>query len=55
MLAFVAEAEKVLIVEVHQAAKSGDFSKLSVSECSNFWLHETITQDLESESEFVAR
>lgn len=54
MLTLVAEAEKILIVDIHQAAKSTNFRELGMSERPNFWLQKTITQNLESKTEFVA-
>jgi hypothetical protein len=37
-LLFVADAEVVLIVDIHQAAKSGNFRELGFSESTNVWL-----------------
>ena len=43
MPAFVAEAEEILIVDVHHAAKSSDFRELGISECSSLRLQKAIT------------
>ncbi len=55
ILSLVAETEEILIVDVHQAAKSSNFREFGISECSSLRLQKAITQNLEGETEFVAR